>query len=75
MNEKWIVIREYATDFEAHLAKGALESNGVICVINNEIMSSVYPMAFSSLGFVKLLVRQEDEAQANLILEESEKHG
>lgn len=70
MNGNWVIIREYATDVEAHLAKGALESNGVICVINNEIMSSVYPMAFSALGFVKLLVRQEDEALANEILAE-----
>ncbi len=70
MNENWVIIREYATDFEAHVAKGVLESNGVICVINNEIMSSVYPMAFSSLGFVKLLVRQEDETLANEMLAE-----
>lgn len=70
MNENWVIIREYATGFEAHVAKGVLESNGVICVINNEIMSSVYPMAFSSLGFVKLLVRQEDETLANEMLAE-----
>ena len=64
----WIVIREFATDIEAHIAKGVLESNGVVCVLENEIISSVYPMAFSSLGYVKLLVRRECETLANEIL-------
>lgn len=67
---KLVVIREFANDFEAHIARGVLESNGIACIINNEIMSSVYPMAHTSIGYIKLLVRQEDEVQANKILED-----
>lgn len=68
---KLVVIREFANDYEAHIAKGVLESNGIACIINNEIMSSVYPLALTSIGYIKLLVRQEDATQANKILEDS----
>lgn len=71
---KLVVIREYANDYEAHIAKGVLENNGIMSIINNEIMSSVYTLTLNSIGYIKLLVRQEDEAQANMILEESEEH-
>lgn len=72
---KLIVIREFTNDFEAHIAKGALENNGIACILNNEIMSSVYPLTLSSIGYIKLLVREEDVAQANEILEDSEDLG
>lgn len=70
---KLIVIREFSNDIEAHIAKGVLESNGIACILNNEIMSSVYPLTLSSIGYIKLLVRQEDVAQANMVLDNSEK--
>ncbi len=63
-----VVLNEYFTDAEAYIAKGVLETNGIPCVINNEIMSSIYPLPVSSVGGVRLLVfRQDFEAAQSLL--------
>ena len=66
---KLIVLREYWNDVEAHIAKGALETNGIPCIINNEIMSSIYPLSHTSFGAIKLLVRSEDAELAEQLLD------
>ena len=45
-----VVLESYNSDVEAHIARGVLESNGVKCIINNEIMSSIYPLTLTSMG-------------------------
>jgi hypothetical protein len=66
---KLIVLREYWNDVEAHIAKGVLETNGIPCIINNEIMSSIYPLSHTSFGAIKLLVRSEDAELAEQLLD------
>ncbi len=66
-----IVLESYNSDVEAHIARGVLESNGVKCIINNEIMSSIYPLTLTSIGGIKLLVRREDFELAKEILNSS----
>ena len=36
-----VELRAYNDNVEAYIAKGVLESNGIVCILNNEIMSSV----------------------------------
>ncbi len=66
-----VTLREFANDVEAHIAKGILESNGIACILNDELMSSIYPMTFTSIGGIKLLVRQEDATLALQILDQA----
>lgn len=66
-----IVLESYNSDVEAYIARGVLESNGVKCIINNEIMSSIYPLTLTSIGGIKLLVRREDFELAKEILNSS----
>lgn len=63
-----VELRAYSDNVEAYIAKGVLESNGIVCILNNEIMSSVYPLTLSSIGGIRLLVRREDLDRAEEIL-------
>lgn len=63
-----VELRAYNDNVEAYIAKGVLESNGIVCILNNEIMSSVYPLTLSSIGGIRLLVRREDLDRAEEIL-------
>lgn len=63
-----VTLNVYNSDAEAHIAKGLLESNGIRCIIDNEIMSSIYPIPFSTIGQVRLMVLQRDENLAREIL-------
>ena len=64
-----MVFGTYYSDADAYIAKGVLETNGVPCIINNEIMSTVYPITVTSLGEIKLLVFRRDLELARRIME------
>lgn len=64
-----VVFGTYYNDADAYIAKGVLETNGVPCIINNEIMSTVYPITVTSLGEIKLLVFRRDLELARRIME------
>ncbi|MBO5272293.1 MAG: DUF2007 domain-containing protein [Muribaculaceae bacterium] len=64
--DKLVLLREYDNGVDAHIARGLLETNGILCAINNEIMSSVYPL--TPLGVIRLYVRREDVTIAESIL-------
>ncbi|HRF69629.1 MAG TPA: DUF2007 domain-containing protein [Muribaculum sp.] len=64
-----VVFGTYYSDADAYIAKGVLETNGVPCIINNEIMSTVYPITVTSLGEIKLLVFRRDLELARRIME------
>ncbi|MBE6318595.1 MAG: DUF2007 domain-containing protein [Bacteroidales bacterium] len=68
MDDKLVTIRVFSDNTQAHIAQGLLEDNGVKCVLNNEIMSSVYPLTFTSIGGIKLLVNCDSVEIAEKIL-------
>lgn len=63
-----VLLNEYYSDAEAYIAKGVLETNGIPCVINNEIMSSVYPITVTTLGAIRLMVFERDLDTARELL-------
>ena len=55
-----LVIFDKFTDLaEAYIIKGMLETNGIPCVIEGGVLSSVYPTSLE-FSMVKLLVRRRD---------------
>lgn len=64
-----VVIGIYASDVEANIAKGVLDTNGIPAIIDNEIFSSVLPVTLTSVGRLRLLVRDKDESLARQLLE------
>ncbi len=63
-----VLLNEYYSDAEAYIAKGVLETNGIPCIINNEIMSSVYPITVTTLGAIRLMVFERDLETARELL-------
>lgn len=60
MDDTLIVLKEYYSDADAHIAKGVLDAEGIPSIINNEIFSSVYPITTAPWGAIKLLVFRRD---------------
>lgn len=67
-NSELVLLKEYYSDAEAYIDKGVLETNGIPCIINNEIMSSVYPITITTLGAIRLLVFERDLDTARELL-------
>lgn len=55
---------------EAAIAKGMLDSYGIPSFVDNEIMSTVYPIGFNALGETRLMVKASDLDRALELLEE-----
>lgn len=62
----FVVIREYDSVNDAEWNKSILEGEGVWATIQNELMSTIYPIGAMP---AQLVVRQEDKKRAEEILE------
>lgn len=60
------LVGTYFQDWEAHMAVDELANNGIKAVINNEIISTVYPIG--AMGGIQVFVRDEDAEKARDIL-------
>lgn len=67
-NEMLVVLGEYPSDIDANIVKGVLETNGVRCIITNEIISSLLPIASLSPDMVRVMVFERDLDEARRIL-------
>ncbi len=67
-DDRLVVFNSYVNDADAYIAKGVLETNGVPCIINNEIFSSVYPVGLAPWGSIKLLIFRRDMEKAIQIM-------
>lgn len=64
-NDDLILLAEYNTAFEAEMAKSMLENAGIEAVIEDDLMSSIYPTGIIP---TKLLVREADARQAQQLI-------
>ena len=63
-----VQVGRFLDSAEAHMAKGMLEANGIECFLEGEYANAVYPMTLR----VRLKVRPADEADAQMLLMETE---
>ena len=64
-----VVVHAFASELEADMAKGALESAGIDAMIQADSAGGMRPhLAWASGGF-KVLVREEDAAEAREVLD------
>ncbi len=68
-DDKIILCREFSSDTEALIAKAALEQEGIICTIDNELFSRIYPIGLNQLGGLRLMVKGRDLDRANKIID------
>lgn len=66
-----VVLRVFSSDADAHIALGMLRTNGINCVLENEINASVFAVPTASYCGIKLLVNSSDIEEATRLLEES----
>lgn len=63
-----VVFDVFDSAFKANIVKGVLETNGVLCMITNEIFSSVFPLTDSFIGQIRVLVFRKDLELAKKIM-------
>ena len=66
--ERLVLLKEYASDFEANIVRTRLESEGIPCMIANETFSSIYPLTMNSIGAIRLMIFEKDLERAQQIL-------
>lgn len=70
MKKKLITVATYTQPIQAHIAKGRLEAEGILCFLGDENIVSVHPFYSNAVGGVKLKVREEEAEQAFAILDQ-----
>ncbi len=66
--DKLVVFGEYANEAEASIVKGVLETNGIPCMMTNELLSSLLPLAPLRAGLVRIMVFDFDLEAARKIM-------
>lgn len=67
-----VIIATFDHDWQAHIARSLLAEHGIPSMLDNEIMSSIYPIGFNSIGGVNLRVRQSCAREAARIIAEAD---
>ena len=69
MRAEMVVVKIFSNETEAIIAKGLLESEGIIALIRKDDVGGMLPPLQQAMG-VKLLVDRQDKDKALSILEE-----
>jgi ribonuclease-3 len=64
-----VVIFRTQSDIEASIVRGLLEAHGIPSVVASDVPHSVFPLAVSDLGEVRLSVRDTDAQEARRIID------
>ncbi len=67
MPEKWVVVFTTYDPLEAEIIKDILESGGIPVIIRSSKVRP-YPVNIGKMGEIKLLVREEDKAEAENVI-------
>ncbi|MCC9167662.1 putative signal transducing protein [Pontibacter harenae] len=70
MSEKLVTIATYNDPTEAHILKGRLEAEGIVCFLGDEHIVGAHPFYAVAVGGVKLKVLENDAEEARTILEQ-----
>lgn len=68
-DDEIVLCQTFANDTQAHIAMAALENEGIVCTLDNDIFYRIYPLPFSDVGQLRLMVRRRDLARATAIVE------
>jgi hypothetical protein len=68
--EDLVVVYVSQGPLAAEVAKGKLESNGIVAILKYEAVGRAFGLTVDGLGRVEVLVRPEDEDAALSLLEE-----
>lgn len=69
MSENYVIVKTYDNGFEAELAKGLLEENGIPVELKNELINSLCPTFAGDMYRVELCVPEDQAEIANQLLD------
>ena len=64
----FITVRTFQNYFSAHILLTRMRDSGIECFLKDEFTVTVDPILSNAVGGIKLVVRKEDEEEANLLL-------
>lgn len=70
-HDELVIVATFDFDWQAHIAQGLLEEEGIRSVIDNEYFGSLYPIGFNSIGGINLRVMRRDADRARAIITSS----
>jgi len=68
MTQELITVKVFNFQNDLHLAKSFLESEGIKCFVQDELVNQVYPFGTNAFGGIKLQVSSEQGEQAVQLL-------
>ncbi|MDX5437376.1 MAG: DUF2007 domain-containing protein, partial [Pontibacter sp.] len=68
MAERLVTIATFNEPTEAHILKGRLEAEGILCFLGDEHIVGAQPFYSVAVGGVKLRVTEQDVEEAKTIL-------
>jgi hypothetical protein len=69
--EDLIVLKTFTYPHELAIVRGKLESEGIECVVQDELTVQAYPLYSNAVGGIKLKVKAADYERATEILKEA----
>jgi len=66
----FVTIRTFQNYFTAHILLGRFRDSGIDCFLKDEFTVTVDPILSNAVGGIKLIVKKEDEEEANKLLNE-----
>ena len=66
----FVTIRTFQNYFSAHILLGRFRDCGIECFLKDEFLVTVDPILSNAVGGIKLIVKKEDEEEANLLLQQ-----
>ena len=70
-----VIFDVYPDAVSAHIAKGVLNTNGIECMITNELMSGILPLSNLPVGGANLMVFRKDLDRAREIMAANDSDG
>lgn len=67
---EFVTIRTFQNYFTAHILLGRFRDSGIECFLKDEFTVTVDPILSNAVGGIKLIVKKEDEEEANLLLQQ-----
>ena len=67
--DELVMFGQYENAVDASMVKGVLETNGVPCMLTNDVFSSVFPIGFEPFGGVRVMIYKRDMDLARKIME------
>ena len=68
MTHEFITVKVFNFQNDLHLTKSFLESEGIECFVQDELVNQVYPLGTNALGGIKLQVPAEQVEKAVQLL-------